>query len=160
MSEGFDPSAFINQSAEPMATVYPVCPEGEFKMVIDTDPPLSEWFSQANWKDKNTGEDRSAPTMTVPVEIIDDGVRQKLGVTKVKSRIHMFLDMKDGKLDTSEGKNVKLGQLRAAVNQNNAGWNVSMLPGAGPFIGRTTQTSDKNNPEIKYSEVTRVSKLA
>jgi hypothetical protein len=161
MSEGFDASAFLNQTVDgPMSTVFPVCPEGEFTMKITDDGDIASWFSEAKWTDKNTGEARSAPTVTIPVEILDDAVRQKLGVQKVTSRLKMFLDMSGGKLDTSEGKNVRLGQLRAAVGQNTPGWNFSMLKGAGPFVGRTILVSDRNNPEIKYSEVSRVAKIS
>jgi hypothetical protein len=161
MPEGFDASAFLNQTVDgPMSTSIPAVPEGEYKMIVSSDGDIAEWFSTANWNDKNTGEAKSVPTVTIPVEIVDDALRAKLGREKVTCRIKMFLDMKDGKLDTSEGKNVRLGALRAAVGQNVPGWNFAQLKGAGPFIGRVTQTSDKKDPEIKYSEVTRVSKLA
>ena len=101
-------------------------------------------------------------TVDIPVEVIDDNVRQKMGVQKVVTRYRMILDFDaNGNFDFSEGKNVKLGKLRDALNQNQPGvsWNWSMLPGAGPFKGHVSQTSDKNNPEQKYAEVTTVSRL-
>lgn len=157
----FDASAFINQSVDaPMSTSITPCPEGEFKMMISADSDIASWFGEAKWE-KN-GTSHSAATCTIPVEILDDAVRQKLGREKVTSRIKMFLDMTpDNKLDTSEGKNVRLGALRAALGQNDSpGWTFARLSGAGPFIGRVTQRSDAKDPSVKYDEVSRVSKLA
>jgi hypothetical protein len=159
MTDGFDASAFLNQTVDgPMSTSIPANPEGEYKMMISGDSDPTTWFGEAKWE-KN-GQSFSSPTCTIPVEILDDALRAKLGRDKVTDRIKMFLDMKDGRLDTSEGKNVKLGALRAALGQNEmAGWTFGKLVGAGPFIGRITQSSDKKDPTIKYSEVSRVSKL-
>lgn len=157
----FDASSFLNQTVDaPMSTSIPACPEGEYKMMISADSDITSWFGEAKWN-KN-GIDHTEATCTIPVEILDDALRQKLGREKVTSRIKMFLDLKpDNSLDTSEGKNVRLGALRAALGQNDSpGWTFARLSGAGPFIGRVTQSSDKKDPSIKYDEVTRVSKLA
>lgn len=157
----FDADAFLNQTVDaPMSTSITPCPEGEYKMMISTEGDITSWFGEAKWE-KN-GVSHSAATCTIPVEILDDAVRQKLGREKVTSRIKMFLDMTpDNRLDTSEGKNVRLGALRAALGQNDStGWNFGKLRGAGPFIGRVTQRSDAKDPSIKYDEVSRVSKLA
>ncbi len=158
-----DASAFLDQTVDgPLSTSVPAVPEGEYKMMISGDGDITTWFGEATWKDKLTGEDRSSPTLTIPVEILDDTLRQSMKRDKVTSRIKMFLDMTpDKKLDTSEGKNVRLGALRAALGQNEgSGWTFARLKGAGPFIGRVTQRSDQKDPSIKYDEVSRVSKLA
>ena len=157
----FDASAFLNQTVDgPLSTSVPACPEGEYKMMITGDGNISDWFGEAKWE-KN-GVQHTAATLTIPVEVLDDSVRQKLGREKVMSRIKMFLDMTaDKKLDTSEGKNVRLGALRAALGQNEgSGWTFARLKGAGPFIGKVTQRSDQKDPSIKYDEVSRVSKLS
>lgn len=157
----FDASAFLDQTVDgPLSTSITPCPEGEYKMMISADGDITSWFGEAKWE-KN-GVQHSSPIATIPVEVLDDAVRAKLGREKVMSRIKMFLDMTpDNKLDTSEGKNVRLGALRAALGQNEgAGWTFAKLRGAGPFIGRVTQRSDAKDPSIKYDEVSRVSKLA
>jgi len=158
----FDPDAFINQTTEgPMSVQITQAPEGEWQAVVSTDGELKDWFGTAEWEDRKTGEHKSAPTCEIPIEITDQRAKDLIKRDKITTRYRMFLDLTpDGKLDASEGKNVKLGALRAAVGQNGPQpWNFGMLRGAGPFLARVKQNSDKKNPEIKYAEVTRVTKL-
>ena len=76
--------------------------------------------------------------------------------------MNCWLDLnEDGSgLDLSEGKNVSLGRLRKALDQNSGAWNPMMMKGKGPLMVKVTQRSDKNDPTIKYAEVARVSKIA
>jgi len=71
----------------------------------------------------------------------------------------LWLDMNeagDG-MDMSEGKNLKLGQVRKALGQNEKGvpWSPRMLEGQ-PIRVRIDHRPDKNDPEIVYAEVKRV----
>ena len=122
---------------------------------------IKDWFGTAEWEDKKTGQHRQASTCEIPIEITDQRAKDLLKRDKVLTRYRFFLDLRsDGSLDTGQDKNVKLGQLRAAVGQNGPQpWNFGMLRGAGPFLARVKQTSDKKDPEVKYAEVTRVTKL-
>ena len=73
----------------------------------------------------------------------------------------IWLDVRaDGAgLDMSEGKNVGLGRLRAALDQNSGAWNPLMMKGKGPVMIKVGQRSDKNDPTVKYAEVQRIAKL-
>lgn len=158
----FDPATFLNQSvAGPMSTSVPQCPEGEFRMVIASDDDISKWFREVKFNDKQTGAERSVPVARIPFLVQDDNVKKQLAREKVIVPMDIWLDVtSDGKLDTSEGKNVKLGALREALGQNtDADWNFAKLRGAGPVLGRVGQRADKNNPETKYSEVTKVTAI-
>lgn len=158
----FDPSQFINATVNsPMSTAVVVCPEGEWTAVVSDDGDLSDWFSEVEWKDKKTGEQRSAPKVSIPFKITDQraftiGKRDSFYVT-----LDSFIDLdSSGNMSTEEGKNVKIGQLRAALGQNTPGWNFSMLRGAGPVVVKVYQESyDKNDPTRKAARVARVMKL-
>ncbi len=63
-------------------------------------------------------------------------------------------------LDFSEGNNVSLGQLREALGQNKekGKWSPGMLLNNSANI-RISHRPDKNDPEIVYAEVKKVSSL-
>lgn len=143
-----------------MSTVTVPIPEGEYVMMV------------GDWKDDwmreqtaNTGRNAGGTfvSVDVPVEIIDDALRIKLGRDKLLSRYRFILDIDaNGQLDFSEGKNVRLGKLREVLDQNTPGvpWSMQQLASKGPFKGWIKQTSDKTDPSIKYSEVSRVAKAS
>jgi hypothetical protein len=80
---------------------------------------------------------------------------------KVLVPMNCWLDLtEDGaSLDLNEGKNVSLGRLRKALDQNEGKWNPLMMKGKGPVMIKVSQRSDKTDPTIKYAEVNRVSKI-
>lgn len=152
----FKAEAFLNSTVEgPMSTSITPVPEGEFKFVVD-DGDKAITFAEFT-SDKGTFQ-----TMTVQCKCLDDAVRAQLKRDNVLVPIKMFLDLKpDGSgLDNSEGKNVQLGKLRAALGQNEGAWSPAMLKGKGPFMGKVTQRADKNDPTIKYAEITRIAKIS
>lgn len=74
----------------------------------------------------------------------------------------IWLDITEaGALDRSKGKNIGLGRLRTAVNQNNPGqsWSASMLLGQVALVS-VSHRADKNDPDIQYDQVARVAKAA
>jgi len=156
----FDPQQFLNTPAGPMATQVSPSPEGNFVMHINIDQPMEGWFREVKWTDKD-GNARSAPSCEIPIIITDDSARQIAGRDKLFSRYRFFLDLdKNGNLDTGPDRNVKLGQLRAALGQNNdPSWTLARLFTDKPFMGVNTQTQDRKDPSKKYAEVTRVTKL-
>lgn len=163
----FDAQEFINATSEgPMSTSIPQCPEGVYTFVVDGDGDIANWFREIEWKDKKTGADKSAPAARIPCVCTDDGVKRQLGREKVVVGYDFFLDMKTGAngkkvLDNDEGKNVKLGQLREALGQNNGPFQGFMpFRGAGPFLGKVSHRSDPKDPSIKYAQIDRVTKLA
>jgi hypothetical protein len=91
----------------------------------------------------------------------DQMPNQILKRDKVLVPMNCWLDLADdgASLDLSEGKNVGLGRLRKAIDQNEGAWNPLMMKGKGPVMVKVTQRSDKNEPTQKYAEVSRVSKI-
>lgn len=150
-----DWSALTTQPLDgPLSTVFEACPEGEYTMKIDDGDP-TKWFRSVK---TDRGE---VPLLEVPCVIMDDGIKAALGRDKVTARMSIWLDVNDsGQIDAGKGKNVGLGQLRAALGQNDeAGWTFARLPGAGPFLGRVTQRSNPQRPEQKFADVSRVTRL-
>ena len=141
----FNPDDFMNTAVEgELSTEYSPVPENEYIAVVeevkpDTTPsgtPLLGVF----WKIDAPGDDEA------------DGrvVRQTI-----------WLDVTgEGALDRGKGKNVQLGRLRAALNQNGPGaWNPGMLLGAVARIS-IKHSADKDNPDRIYANVNGVVKAA
>jgi hypothetical protein len=155
----FDAEKFLNQTIEePMSTVVIPCPEGEFKAFVD-DGDKAVTFREGG-TDRN-GE-RLSPQCVVLFAIMGDQLpNQILKRDKVLVPMNCWLDLTaDGSsLDLNEGKNVSLGRLRKALDQNEGKWNPMMMKGKGPVMVKVSQRSDKQDPTIKYAEVNRVSKI-
>lgn len=158
----FNPQAFLNQTIHaPMATQITPCPVGDWIAQISTKIPVEEWFDEATWKDKKTGQEKSQPTCKVPVEIIDSRAKELLPRENIILNYDMFLDVDaHGHLDTGEDKNVRLGALREALGQNeDTSWVFSKLFGAGPFVAKVVHTVDEKRDGQTFAKITRVAKL-
>lgn len=159
----FNANSFVNQTfTGANSTRYVTAPEGDYTLMIDSrSTDVEKWMSENEAK-KGPNAGRVFVSMDVPVEILDDTVRATLQQEHVYSRYRMILDFdKDGRLDFSEGKNVKLGKLRDALHQNDPSqpWNPVMLGNSSvPFKGHVIETPDKTDPTVKYSEVSRVTR--
>jgi len=153
----FDADKFLNQTVQdPMSTVTIPCPEGEFKAFVD-DGDRAVTFREGGL-DRN-GNDLS-PQCVVQFAIMGDQLpNQFLKRDKVIVPTNIWLDVTGDALDLSERKNVGLGLLRKALDQNDGAWNPMMMKGKGPVMIKVTQRSDKNDPTQKYAEVNRVSKI-
>jgi hypothetical protein len=155
----FDADKFLNQTInEPMSTVTIPCPEGEFKAFID-DGEKAVSFREGG-TDRNGNE--LSPQAIVMFAIMGDQLPNKiLKRDKVLVPMNCWLDLDDAGvgLDLSEGKNVGLGRIRKAIDQNSGAWNPNMMKGKGPVMVKVAQRSDKNEPLQKYAEVVRVSKI-
>lgn len=152
----FDADKFLNQTVStPMSTSVIPCPEGEYKAFVD-DGDRAISFRDGG-TDRN-GNDLS-PQCIVLFTIMDDTVKQHLNRDKVLVPHNIWLDVHGDSLDLSEGKNVGLGRLRKALDQNDGAWNPNMMKGKGPVMVKVTQRSDKQDPTIKYAEVSRVAKI-
>src|SRR5262245_14345776 len=156
----FDPDTFMQQTIDhPLETSLQLVPEAEYQMMFDDFDRSA--FGTAEWKNKNSGEDRSAVTLDLPCVILDENVKTALGRSKLTVPYRMFLDLtSEGLLDWGKDKNVSLGRARAAVGQNNPGpWSISQLRGAGPFMGRVKHVPDRKNPDNKRAQITHVTKI-
>lgn len=154
----FNAEAFLNQTIEePMSTKTLVCPEGEFRAFVDDGDKAIQFREFA-------GKDGNPPSFQCVVlfSILDESVKTFLKREKALVPMNVWLDMKeDGSgLDLSEGKNVGLGRLRKALNQNSGAWSPLMMKGKGPVMIKVGQRADKNDPEVKYAEVTRVAGIS
>jgi len=158
----FNPQEFMNQTINaPMAIAIKPCPEGEWQAIISTKIPVVEWFSEATWKDKTTGQTKSQPTVKIPVEIIDERAKTLLGRNSIMVNYDAFLDLlPNGHLDTGEDKNVRIGALREALGQNQSpGWTFPNLFGAGPFMAKVVHQKDERRPDDVFAKISRVTRL-
>lgn len=151
----FDADAFMNQQTSgPMSTQIIPCPEGEWTAKV------SDGDNFVTFREVNT-KNGPRPICRINYEVLDDSARQKVGRDRLFVIQDIWLDTtSSGQIDTSEGKNVKLGQLRQALGQNDGSWSFPMLKGAGPLMVRVSQRSDPDDPQTKYAEVQRVAKIS
>jgi len=156
----FDKEKFVNAaSTAPLSTTVQQCPEGEYTAMIATGDAI-DWIDPngAIESKKNPGE--VFHTIRIPIEILDDAVRAQLKRDKVTVNYDSFLDVDDSGLpDFSEGRNVGLGRIFAAVGLNAKGASIQKLSGAGPFKVMVSHRADPKNPENKFAEIKRVTSL-
>ncbi len=156
----FNADQFASAAVDPLPTQYEVVPEGEFPFIIDSDPKQLT-PRHIKWNDKDTGEAREFYQLELNCLCQDDKIKAKLGRDRVPVRLRINLDLNEnGGLAVGANKNVMLGQLRAALNQNTPGWTPAALLGAGPFIGKVAHSSDKKDATKKYADISRVAKVA
>jgi len=158
----FDPDQFMNQTVdEPMATHLQSVPDGEYTaMVGDFD---STAFKTVTVTNKQSGLSQDRPVLEIPFAIQDDALKAKLGREQVTHRETFWLDIRaDGQLDTGPDKNVRLGQLRNVLGQNspNVPWAPSMLRNMGPLRIKIVSTTDKRDPDRKFTNITRYAKIS
>lgn len=161
MSENqtFNPELFLNTSHEEANSteLLPV-PDGDYVAVSE---PITE-KSFIEYDIKN-GERAGSKGLMLKVlwAINDEGgtLKEILGRTpKVGQTI--MLDVKtDGNLEFGKGRNVELGRLRAALNQNGNGspWAFSMIGGKVAKIAVKTEINKRD--QKSYTNVTKVAAL-
>lgn len=153
----FNPDALLDLSTEgQMSTREKVLPEGDYEGTIKS---MKGRVTQSekgvfNWLDFTIEIDgnQQAPNGQLVSEIVN---RPSTTV-----RYSISLDLTDaGTLSKEEGRNLGLGRLREAVDQNHEGaWSVRNLIGARARFG-IKHSFDKNDPSIIYQNVARVRKL-
>lgn len=140
----FDPDTFMNMTTEEAdETTFRPIPEGSYNAVISK-------------LDFRTPKGNSIIDITWSID--DEAVRQETGMDDPKVRQSIFLDINSsGGLERGPNKNVQLGKLRAALNQNNPGqpWSPAMLEGQVAMIS----TSQRVVGENIYSDVKGVARL-
>jgi len=151
----FDVNAFVNQTYnQATSSDYALIPEANDVRMMTGSGPLEKWFRTF------TANDVQYVTLEVPMIILDEAIKTEMARDTVMSRYKMFLDFDEtGNLDFGKGRNVKLGQLREALGQNDPGapWSPAMLADAGPLLGKIVHTSGKDGTQ--YAEVGRVTAL-
>lgn len=150
-TSAFDPDTFLNQEVTGSSEVkYTPVPIGEYQAYVD-DLEMSSYNDQ--------------PILQVTYAILNEELKASLGLEKPTVRDSIFLDMDpSGALAFGINKNVKLGRLREAVNQNDPKkkWNFNMLRGMGPVnIMVDHRWSDKNGiKEGPFANITRVTRAS
>lgn len=155
----FDADAFMNANVDvPFSTQMALTPEGEYQMMVDDFD--SSAFRTLTFMDSK-GVQQERKIFSCPFVINDPALQQKLGRDKIVHREDFWLDFdENGQLSGEDGKNVRLGQLRQALGQNNAPWSFGNLKGAGPFMGAIKHTTDKRDTSKKYANVVKYAKIS
>ncbi len=148
-AEEFDADAFMNETyEEETSTQYIQLPEGDYPAIIEK---VEAPRAFQGTKDPS----KTYYSMNVVYAISGQPVNAELGQDTLRVRQGLFLDLKNGRLDFSQGKNVALGKLRKALNQNtNEAWNPSKMEGQGPVMITVKHRTDKNgDPQAEVSKV-------
>lgn len=153
---GFDAAKFLETTVTgPTSTAVLVCPEGEFKALVDDGDKAISAVTFPGKEGK-----RDSHQMSVLFSIMDDNAKAAVKRDKCLVPLRAWLDVDDsGNLDWSEGRNVGIGRLRAALGQNDGAWNPLMMKGKGPVMVMVKHRANPEDPTIKYAEVTRVSAI-
>jgi hypothetical protein len=150
----FDPQSFLESTevTGEMSTKRVLCPIGRYNMQID------------KYEAKRINKDDGTSFCMIDFSFIVDGgsldatglpVKDSTGSDKNFARMSGFLDFTEsGALDLGTGKNITLGQIRAACGQNDPSrpWSIKSLVGQ-VVNGEVYHRQDKKNPENFYPEV-------
>lgn len=146
----FNKESFLNSSVTGASeTKSTYVPEGEYVAFIDD-------------VDMNNGEKdgREWYSLNIKWYIPDENLKKALGLEHPTVQDSIFLDLENGMLAFGPNKNVRLGRIREAVNQNDPKkpWSFAMLKGAGPVRIKVGSRPDKNNTGDTFPTVERVTK--
>lgn len=147
----FNPETFMNtETTEALATKLVPVPEGEYMAQI----------SKIEGRKALNKQEEEVAILDVFWEIMDpEGKVQKVtGRDKSTVRQSIFLDITpEGGLATGEGKNIQLGKLRAALNQNKKGqkWSPAKLTGSVATV-TIKHTPNEKDPESPYANISMV----
>lgn len=170
-TSNFDPNEFMQQQidtpAEGLQTELKLCPEGEYRAMIDDfDGTAFEYFEFTYKKGPNAGMPGSMTKLNLPFKITDDQrLVNELGRdnTTVRKSITLDFDPTTQKLDFGTNKNLELNRVRFAVGQDAPGpWGFPQLRGAGPVMIRVVhRTGERKDKSIfKIAEVDRVVRIS
>lgn len=161
----FDAAQFMQSTVDqPMETEYQLCPEGTFQAMIgDFNQDAVERIDFTYQKGPRAGQPGSMVKFNLPFSIQDPAVLAQMQRENVQVEYQLILDTNElGQLDWGKDRNVKLGQIRAAVNQNQPGpWNLFQLRGSGPLMVKVSHESfkRKDGTEGKAARVVRVAPI-
>ena len=154
MSAGsaFDIENFMDQGTDEMGdTRFKSTPSGKYPAIIDDVKVRS-------------GESKKTGQPWIGIEIfwncnLDAAAQKVTGRERSTVRQSFLLDVdKQGKLDMSAGKNIRLNQVREAVGAVK-GFKFGKLKGAGPAMVNVTERPDPNDPDTIYNDVRSVEKM-
>ena len=144
----FDPNTFLNtETNDSNATSYTPVSEGEYQASLKKIAP------------RVLTDGRAVLDITWVVD--DEAARQETGMAEPSVRQTIWLDTTEsGGLDFGKGKNVGLGRLREALDQNTPGkpWAPGMLVGGVAKI-KVTHSIDKRDGTTVQANVGAVTHL-
>jgi len=143
-NDTFDADVFMSaEVTAPMETTFTPVPEGEYSGCID---------------DVKIRKAKDSVICDVTWLLMDEALKAQMSMDRVTVRQSVFLDVEaNGALQLGPNKNVQLGRLRAALNQNGSGpWSFSQLKGAGPVKLTIGIRPDQHDPEKKYNDVKKI----
>lgn len=161
----FDPNTFMQQTVDqPLETEYRLCPVGEYQaMIQDFDGSAFRTNDFTYSRGPKQGQPGSMTSFDCPFVINDARVQQELNRDTAIVAMPCILDLDaNGGIDFGVNKNIKLGQIRAAVGQNNPGpWSPANLRGAGPVMVKVEHIdfTRRDGTQGKRAEVTRVAPI-
>lgn len=121
----FDPAQFLDMSFDQANDTVVIPPdEGDYQAIIEK-VDARPWTSKAD-------PSKSGLALDIIWELQSEAAKARTGRDKVTVKQGIMLDvMESGGLDMGKGKNIGLGRLREAVNQNASGrpWSPNMLIG-------------------------------
>ena len=147
----FDPNAFLDVTTDAQ---------------LDTrlpPTPVGEWLYECvEVKARNNPQQQKDPTAAPLVldfvwESRDPALHAAANRERLRVTQSIFVTLQGNTIEAGEGKNTRLGALRAAVGQNVAGqpWRPRMVVGQLAKLN-ITHRADKTDPELKYDNVTSV----
>jgi hypothetical protein len=144
----FNPDAYLDMATDAeMDTRLPPCPEGKWLFKCDA------VVARANPQKE---KDPSAADLILDYTWLctDEGCLAQAERSRITVRQSVFVTVVNNTIEVGEGKNTRLGALRAAVGQNQPGvpWTPRMVIGQMAKL-KITHRTDKDDPEKKYDNV-------
>lgn len=145
----FDSETFMNREVTGvLETRYPTIPEGTYPGMIDSVRVHEETSAKGTFH-----------ICDIQWLMHDEGLKAKMETDRILAKQSIFLDVdSNGAILFGPGKNIKLGQVREAVKQNDGkSWSFNRLVGAGPCdVTIGIHVPDTSDPDTKYNRVYKV----
>lgn len=125
--------------------------------------PAADYMGQINDvrpKRVTRQDGTTAIVMEIIWNVLGEAAQKATNLEMPTARQSIWLDLNTaGNIDMRPGLNIALGKLRDACNVNDSGkaWSPMMLKNMSAYI-RVENEPDKDDPEIIYSNVVRVSR--
>lgn len=139
----FDADSFLNQSVEgALDTKYPVVPADKYVAQVDKVSTSDGIIS----KGENAG--KKWVSLNLHWNVMDEELKREMERDKVVVVQRIFLDLNDDDtIAVGKGKNVKLGQVRDAMGQNDPSqpWSPNFLIGQMAEIDVVVTANDQGD---------------
>jgi hypothetical protein len=148
----FDPNSFLQTEYKgTIDTEYHNCPPGEYIAQIKKLDLRQVTFKKI---------EGSGVGIDIQWELLDDEVKKAMNMEQPQVRQSFLLDLIEGRnqLDLGPNRNMKLKNIIKALDLNSGKFALNQLMHGTAYV-KVGQRPDDDDPEIIYSEVTRVTGL-